>query len=127
MHLTFTPTLALLFAAQVASQLLNANLNPRANTPSLLERATCSSQICRDGYVCCPDYPGSCCPPGIACGFQDGRVICFIECTDTDEMCSFGGCCKPGSVCDPVVQGCVPNSSISVSVSSANDRARGFC
>jgi hypothetical protein len=110
MHSTFSPTLVLLLVAQVASQLLNANLNPRANTLSLLERATCSSQLCRDGYVCCPDYPGSCCPVGVACGFQDSRVICLIECTDADEMCSFGGCCQGGAECNVVVQGCVPNS-----------------
>src|SRR5579859_1552204 len=89
-----------------------AQLNAMSNGSFALERlfvrqAQCSDVGCRTGYSCCPAFPNSCCPKGVACYLADnGGVSCRVDCTATDTPCSFGGCCSPGSVCDDLNLGC---------------------
>lgn len=73
----------------------------------LEERQTCSSANCPVGFACCTQYPGSCCPDGVACSMgASGGVVCAINCTSEDITCQFGGCCPPGSICDNLNLSC---------------------
>src|SRR5262245_60318741 len=77
----------------------------------VLERQACDSSTCPKGYLCCPSFPGSCCPAGVSCLLgKTGTVQCNIKCTAQDSKCSFGGCCPPGSICDDLNLSCRPLS-----------------
>ena len=104
-------TTAILLAIQVVAVVavqgehLIAYSSPRRGR--VLERQACDSSPCGTGYVCCPSFPGSCCPAGVSCLLGPmGVVECNIECTAQDSLCLFGGCCPPGQLCDNLSMGC---------------------
>ena len=98
------------------------------NPAQLFVRQACNSATCPAGYLCCPNFPGSCCPAGVTCQLgTSGGVVCNINCTASDTTCQFGGCCPPGSVCDDLDLSCQsiineppPGSSMSFVMEKAN-------
>jgi len=101
-----------LFSQPKYHQALQSSPSYTRGISHLFQRQTCADSNCTLGYDCCTEYPGYCCPAGVACFFSNSTVLCNTTCTATSISCGVS-CCLPGSYCDESNQLCYFSNSTS--------------
>jgi len=101
-----------LFSQPRYHQALQSSPSYTRGISHLFQRQSCADSNCTVGYDCCTEYPGYCCPAGVACFFSNSTVLCNTTCTATSTSCGVS-CCLPGAYCDESNQLCYFSNSTS--------------